>query len=51
MNRYHHFLTKTDDRGRSPEKVWTVYQDAGRPEAIPILSSLAEQARPPTGAV
>jgi hypothetical protein len=35
--------------GRSPEKVWTVYRDAGRPEAIPILSSLAEQARPPTG--
>lgn len=46
MNRYHHFLTKTHHRGRSPEKVWTVYRTAGCPEATPILSSLAEQARP-----
>ena len=45
MNRYHHFLTKTHHRGRSPKKVWTVYRAAGCPEAIPILSSLAEQAR------
>jgi transcriptional regulator with XRE-family HTH domain len=45
MNRYHHFLTKTDHRGRSPEEVWTAYRDAGCPEAIPILSSLAEKAR------
>jgi hypothetical protein len=46
MNRYHHFLAKTDHRGLSPEKVWAVYRAAGCPEAIPILSSLAEQARP-----
>ena len=45
MNRYHHFLTKTDHRGRSPEEVWTAYSDAGCPEAIPILSSLAEKVR------
>jgi endonuclease/exonuclease/phosphatase (EEP) superfamily protein YafD len=45
MNRYHHFLTRTDHRGRSPEEVWTAYRDAGCPEAIPLLTSLMEKAR------